>query len=174
MTVIKKTANNFRKQLTLFVEESDAETIEKVRKEFNPVQSEIIKSHLTLCREDEIKDLEKVINNLKNLRSESLTMQLGKIERFNEGRGVFIPAKDKNNEFQNLRKLVLNGLTEQPRHQLPHITLIHPRNAACTDDIFKQLKKVIFPVQLTFKKIYLIEQDGVNPWKITREFELNN
>lgn len=166
-------ASNLRTQLTLFVEESEAETIEKVRKEFNPLQSEIIKSHVTLCREDEIRDLEKLINNLKNLRSKSLTIQLGKIERFDKGRGVFIPAKEKNNEFQNLRKLVLKGLVEQPRNQLPHITLIHPRNATCTDDIYKQLEKVIFPTQLTFKKIYLIEQEGVSGWKIAREFELN-
>ena len=54
--------NNIRRQLTLFVEQKDAETIEKVRQEFNPKQFELIKSHVTLCREDEIQNLEQVIS----------------------------------------------------------------------------------------------------------------
>ena len=43
-----------RKQLTLFLEASEAESIERIRKEFNPKQFALIKSHITLCREDEI------------------------------------------------------------------------------------------------------------------------
>jgi hypothetical protein len=54
---------NIRRQLTLFVEQKDAEIIERVRQEFNPIQFNLIKSHVTLCREDEIQNLEQVISN---------------------------------------------------------------------------------------------------------------
>ena len=47
-----------RRQLTLFVKKEDAETIEQIRQAFNPRQFELIKSHVTLCREDEIQNLE--------------------------------------------------------------------------------------------------------------------
>ena len=53
-----------RRQLTLFVDPKDAINIEQVRNEFNPRQFEIIKAHVTLCREDEIQDLERVMTNL--------------------------------------------------------------------------------------------------------------
>ena len=47
-----KQLNQRRIQLTLFIEENEAETIEQIRKEFNPEQYELIKAHVTLCRED--------------------------------------------------------------------------------------------------------------------------
>ena len=54
-------AINNRIQLTLFVDPKEAVTIERVRQEFNPGQFKLIKAHVTLCREDEIQDLEKVV-----------------------------------------------------------------------------------------------------------------
>ena len=54
---------NIRRQLTLFVGEKDAITIEQIRQKFNPLQFKLIKSHVTLCREDEIENLEQVIEN---------------------------------------------------------------------------------------------------------------
>ena len=56
-----------RLQLTLFIDEDKSEMIEKIRKEFNPLQFELIKSHVTLCREDELDPIEQVIQNLEKL-----------------------------------------------------------------------------------------------------------
>lgn len=56
--------NNTQRQLTLFVAQAAAVTIESIRAAYNPKQTELIKCHVTLCREDEIQDLEKVVNNL--------------------------------------------------------------------------------------------------------------
>ena len=56
-----------RKQLTLFLEEKECKIIETIRKKYNPRQYELIKSHITLCREDEIEDIKHIKRNLENL-----------------------------------------------------------------------------------------------------------
>lgn len=93
-----------RRQLTLFVEQKDAEQIELIRQEFNPRQFEIIKAHVTLCREDEILNLEKVKSNLFFLKQTGLNIEFGKIERFDNGKGLFLPATNNNEEFDDLRR----------------------------------------------------------------------
>lgn len=165
-------ANNIRRQLTLFVNQKDAEIIEQVRRIFNPQQYELIKSHVTLCREDEIQQLEKVITNLHFLKQPQITIGFGEITRFNDGKGLLLPANTDNEDFQILRKKILLGITNNPRRQEPHITLMHPRNATCSDYIFKQVKENTFPKKLKFKRISLIEQRNMGQWKILKEFTL--
>lgn len=77
-----------RRQLTLFIEPKDSETIEHVRTKFNPLQSAIIKSHVTFCREDEIENIERVIANLSRLLDAPLSIEFEKPVRFDEGMGV--------------------------------------------------------------------------------------
>ena len=164
---------NIRKPLTLFVKQKDAETIEQVRKMFNPRQFELIKTHVTLCREDEIENLEQVITNLSLLTQTEIVIEFGKIVRFDNGKGLLLPATTDNIEFQKLRKQALVGLDDNPRKQEPHITLMHPRNSTCTDNIFAQIEKVNFPTKLKFKRISLIEQENGGQWRVLQEFEFN-
>ena len=164
--------NNIRRQLTLFVEHMDAETIEEIGQEFNPRQFEIIKAHVTLCREDEILNLEKVKSNLLLLTQNDFDIEFEKIARFDNGKGLLLPSATDNKEFDNLRRQVLSGLIDNPRKQEPHITLMHPRNSTCTDNIFQQLEKINLPTKLNFKKISLIEQKDSGQWKILQEFNL--
>ena len=162
-----------RLQLTLFIDAPDAVSIEKIRKEFNPAQYDLIKSHVTLCREDELEQIEKIILNLTHLKHGPVTIDFGRVVRFSEGKGVMIPAAGDNDPFQQLRKTILHGIIEQPRKHEPHITLMHPRNATCTDDIFNQIQQSIFPDQITFQTIALIEQEAGKKWHVMKEFELN-
>lgn len=166
--------HNIRRQLTLFVEQKDAETIEQVRREFNPIQFELIKSHVTLCREDEIENFEQIKINLLHLKQNEIVIEFGKAKRFDNGKGLLLPATIDDGEFQELRRQVLVGLTDNPRKQQPHITLMHPRNSTCTDNIFKEIEKVRFPTKLKFKKISLIEQVNGGKWKILEDFEFIN
>ncbi len=163
---------NIRRQLTLFVDPKDAETIEQVRQEFNPKQFELIKSHVTLCREDEIQNLDQIISNLLYLTQEEIIIEFKKATRFDNGKGVFLPATTNNESFQELRKQVLLGLHNNLRKQEPHITLMHPRNSTCTDEIFQQIEKIVLPTHLIFKSISLIEQEDGGKWRILQEFEL--
>jgi 2'-5' RNA ligase len=161
-----------RKQLTLFIAGQN-EAIEKIRAEFNPEQYRLISAHVTLCREDEIEQIEKVIENIKSIsRGKPVTMAFNPPERFENGKGVYIPAKGENPEFYELRKTVLNGVNEFPRKPLPHITLMHPRNSTCTDVIFDQIKKYELPTELIFDTISLIEQNNGGPWIIIEQFAI--
>lgn len=162
-----------RTQLSLFLE--PAADIERARAEFNPLQHALIACHVTLCREDEIEpQWERVLFNLENLRAAPLTVQLGPPARFDEGRGVLLPAEGDNEAFQQLRAAVLHGVIEAPRRHQPHITLLHPRNATCTDEIFERIGGLQFPRFVVFHAISWIRQMETDaPWVELRRFELN-
>lgn len=149
------------------------EIIEKIRAQFNPIQYYLIPAHVTLCREDEIEPIEKVIENIKSIaRAEPIRLEFDPPERFENGKGVIIPAKKYNAGFSNLRKTILKGLNEHPRNHLPHITLMHPRNSTCTNIIWSHIQKQVLPTELLFDKISLIEQHDGGPWITIGEFSI--
>ncbi|MEP7371842.1 MAG: 2'-5' RNA ligase family protein [Chitinophagaceae bacterium] len=161
-----------RIQLTLFIDENKSEAIEKIRKEFNPEQYGLIKSHVTLCREDELESVEIAMQNLGKLNYSWITIDFGAAVRFSKGKGVLIPSYGDNEQFHQLRGFILKGTTKNPQWYEPHITLMHPRNSTCTDGIFQQIEKVGLPVKLTFRKVSLIEQEEKSKWNVLKEYEL--
>lgn len=163
---------NVRRQLTLFVYKADSKNIEAIRSTYNPLQRQLIDSHVTLCREDEIRNLEKVIDNLNQLNQQAITISFGQVTRFDNGKGVLIPAMGNNESFYKLRQQVLAGLNDDPGRQEPHITLMHPRNSTCTDNIFELIQQVNLPAKLQFKTISLIAQVNGGKWETLRTYDL--
>lgn len=161
-----------RRQLTLFIDPKQSANIESIRQIFNPEQYALISAHVTLCREDELEPIDNVINRLENCVFHAVTIEFDAIVRFSDGKGVLIPAKENNLPFQQLREKILEGLVEKPRKHEPHITLLHPRNATCTDNVFEKIQKSSFPKQIEFGKISLIEQEFGQKWSVLREFDL--
>lgn len=159
-----------RKQLTLFVPEDHAAFLEKIRQKYNPIQYNLIPSHVTLCREDEIEPLERVLENLQTLKMGELLIYFDPISRFSEGKGLMMPGAPTNEAFYQLRKNVLKGVQDIPRNHQPHLTLMHPRNSTCTDEIFRKLSSLSFPHYFSFQKISLIEQEIGRKWEVLREF----
>jgi 2'-5' RNA ligase len=158
-----------RRQLTLFLR-NNYETIERIRATFNPVQHGLIAAHVTLCRDEEIESIEGIIENMTSIQLKTpVTIQFDTVERFADGQGVLIPTKGLNNSFQELRKVVL-GVNELTKEQQSHITLMHPRNANCTDEIFEQIRKCELPSALDFDRVSLIEQIDGSKWKTIQEF----
>src|SRR5688572_3486275 len=162
-----------RRQLSLFVDEKQSATLENIRQKFNPQQYRLIKAHVTLCREDEIEAIETVLYNLTNQVLPKISICFGKTTRFSDGNGVLLPADDNLHSFRTLRSQILHGIIEAPRNHEPHITLMHPRNSTCTDDIYQQIANIILPSFITFERISLIEQLDQGKWKIIQEFDLN-
>jgi 2'-5' RNA ligase len=160
-----------RRQLTLFVNKNDSIEIEEVRKKYNLIQFQIIAAHVTLCREDELLNLKQVIENLEKNDFNKLQMSFEKAIRSSNQKGVLLPAKGFES-FQNLRKNVLNGSIKVPKNLNPHITLLHPRNASLTDEIFNEISEYKFPQKINFSKVSLIEQEIDSKWEILREFDL--
>ena len=169
---MKDNMNVKRIQLSLFVNEKDSEIIESVREEFNPVQYELIKCHVTLCRDEELTAIEKVIENLENLRYPTFMIEFGGVQRFSDGKGVLIPGIGHNESFQALRALILKGVVNNPVKQEPHITLTHPRNSTCTDNDFSKIEKMKLPDKLEFTKISVIQQEEKSKWNILKSFLL--
>jgi hypothetical protein len=164
--------STIRKQLTLFISDQN-KMIEKVRATFNPVQHQLIAAHVTLCREDEIQPLATVLRNLQTIiLNEPIRIDFEPIERFEHGKGLLMPAKTDNKAFHELRKMVLKDVIELPRIHLPHVTLIHPRNATCTDELFDQIKQYQFPTELYFNQISLIEQKNDGKWLVIEQFPI--
>ena len=165
-TFVGMNTSNTRRQLTLFVEPAEAEAIEQIRRRFNPVQHALIAAHVTLCREDELEPLEQLLANLAELSFSPITIDFGPVIRFSEGCGVMLPAVGANTAFHQLRRQILRGLTDNPRNAEAHITLMHPRNAVCTDEIFAQIQTSQLPRRLVFSTVSLIEQELHQPWQI--------
>ncbi len=163
--------NEIRKQLTLFIEKSN-ENIEKIRAEFNPEQFDLIKAHVTLCREDEIEPIDKIIERIRSINlKKPIRIEFNGAERFAGGNGVLIPAKNENIEFRELRETIL-GQNKYLKEHFPHITLMHPRNSKCDDEKFEQILNRELPTVLEFEKISLIEQKNGGKWKILSEFKI--
>ncbi|MEO7523885.1 MAG: 2'-5' RNA ligase family protein [Ferruginibacter sp.] len=163
-----------RTQLTLFVEENKSEAIERIREKFNPEQYALIKSHVTICREHELEQIEKIISGLIKLRHSPITINFGKVIRFSNGAGVLLPAAGDNKEYHSLRQIILQPVIQNIQEASPHITLMHPGNSFCTNNLYQELENIRFPVRLQFRKISLIEQEAGKKWQIVREFELTN
>ncbi|MFY0605879.1 MAG: 2'-5' RNA ligase family protein [Cyclobacteriaceae bacterium] len=165
--------NTTRKQLTLFLDSTESSSFEIIRECYNPEQFRIIKCHITLCREDEIEEIETIQQNLEGLNLPTFNLKLGEIQRFSKGNGVLIGVADIENQFENLRRLVLQNVIAKPRDHKPHITLMHPRNSKCTDSEFAKIQGVNFPTEIKISNVSLIEQELRNAWKILREYPLN-
>lgn len=162
-----------RKQLTLFIDDPGG-NIEKIRSKFNPVQFKLIPAHITLCREDEIEPIAQTIQRIKSISIEKpIRIVLNELVRFDNGKGVFISTSGSGKEFVDLRKKVL-GQPELKKEQVPHLTLMHPRNSTCTDEIFNLIKVYNLPSDLEFHTISLIEQINGGKWRTLEQFEILN
>ncbi len=162
-----------RLQLTLFVPPQQAACIETIRQAVNPLQYALIKSHLTLCREDELEPLDTALRNLQQVKHPSITIGFGPAIRFAEGKGILLPAIEGLPSFQVLRKAILKNIADNPRLHQAHITLLHPRNATCTDAIFAKVQQASLPMQIQFDTISLIEQIDGGAWTVLEQFVLD-
>lgn len=156
---------NKRIQISLYFDEEESQELENIRKTYNLVQYHLIPAHITLCREEELKEIESLKNDLNNFKFEPFTIHLEKPKRVAEGKGVLLPVQE-NSNFLELRKLFIKDLNIGKDFFEPHITLMHARNSECTDPIFKEIIKKDLPKKLNVISIHLIEQINGGKWKI--------
>jgi hypothetical protein len=161
---------NIRRQLSLFVPVVEGVQLESVRHELDPVQSELIRAHVTLCREDEIVQLSasEIEARLQGW-AKPLTLSFGPPMIF-QGHGVLLPCVAGESEFHELRAQLL-GTTAIRRHS-PHITLAHPRNPPSAKWALPDAVGLPQTLSYTFVEIASIEQVGGAAWRVIREFRL--
>jgi 2'-5' RNA ligase len=162
-----------RTQLTLFVPAAAAFEIERVRAAFNPVQHRLIRSHMTLARDEEVADRVRVLAALAGLRRPPVTLRFDPPVRFSDGAGALLPGTDDRGDFAALRRAVLANGASEPRPHPPHITIMHPRNSTCTDALFAELVGFAWPARVAFDHVALIEQVDGEPWQTLVETALD-
>lgn len=158
MTLLQKTST--RRQATLFL--YGCEHIETIRNQYNPVQAALIHPHVTLCREDEVVNWDCLKCKAERACPFELNVQFGKPVR--EGDLVYLPMTENALAFDKLRHELLTEDGLAPRQHVAHLTLIHPRNGRCTDELFDDLWMMLQPFEATFSEIALIEQSDGGPW----------
>lgn len=149
-----------RRQASMYL--SGQQAIEDLRMQFNPSQACLIPAHVTLCREDEVKDWSLFESRVLEIGCIGITIDFGMPIR--DGNFVYLPAISVTDPFDDLRVKLLKNGTDVPRKQMPHITLIHPRNGCCTDVAFAAISRQIEPFSWTFREILMIEQIDGGPW----------
>ena len=155
-----------RRQSTLFL--TAVPLIDGIRARFNPVQSELIASHVTLIREDEVDDWGLPAEIASTTAIPELTLQFGG-PQLDDGL-LYLPCVGDTAEFDRLRETLLSS--PATRKHSPHITLIHPRNGKCSDESFREIVGLVKPFEHTFREIAFIEQRNGGAWRTLETFPL--
>jgi hypothetical protein len=155
-----------RRQLTLWLPETQRLVVESIRLRIDPSQHALIPAHVTLCRDDELPDLGDLRKRLDGLGRFSLTLKFGGPEVLPDG-CVLLRPKSGVEEFQALRKAILGP--SSPSYG-PHLTLLHPRNAQGASYELAAITRELQGLSISFRTIALIEQHGSSPWQVQREY----
>lgn len=157
-----------RRQATLYLPLADSTAIESLRARFNRVQFELIRAHVTLCREDEVSDWDKIASRLSDPGSIEVKLSFG--EPVRDGNLVYLPATGSTESYDALRSALLSTRNSLPRKHDPHITLVHPRNGTCSDFVFDEIACQLKPFTITFRSVTLIEQVDGGSWQELKTF----
>jgi 2'-5' RNA ligase len=150
-----------RRQVSMYL--SGVPDIVALRFRYNRAQAELIPPHVTLCREDEVDDWSALQIRIREILPVHVTLGFGGPVR--KENLVYLPAITGTRQFDELRSKLLSANGREPRKHSPHITIIHPRNGICTDEIFEEIALRIRPFAAAFRAISLIEQSDGGPWK---------
>lgn len=155
-----------RRQATLFL--TGVPLIDRIRSRFDPIQSGLIASHVTLIREDEVEDWDVLAERASTIKIPEVTLRFG-APALEDGL-LFLPCVGNTAPFDRLRKVLLDS--PAVRKHSPHITLIHPRNGRCTDESFKEIVGLVEPFEHTFRKVAFIQQQNGGAWRNIATFPL--
>ncbi len=152
-----------RRQATLYLPLPWSICVESIRSQFNPVQFDLIRAHVTLCREDEVSDWVELASRLSKLGAIEVALDFGMPVR--EDNLVYLSSVGSTQSFDRLRHSILATDAFSPRKHNPHITLIHPRNGICSDSTIDEITRQHKPFSTIFHCVTLIEQDKAGRWQ---------
>ena len=165
------TATNSRSQLTLFVPPPWGTQLDSFRRILDPVQASLIAAHVTLCREDEIAELDpnSIFDRVAEWQLGPVALDFGLPLRF-FGHGVLLPCLNGSDRFQELRRWLLQD--QGARAHEAHITLAHPRNTRSPENTDATLKACPHGLHLEFPSVALIQQEQGSTWAVVRDAAL--
>ncbi|WP_196138709.1 2'-5' RNA ligase family protein [Aliikangiella sp. G2MR2-5] len=158
-----------RKQLSMYASGDYIGKIETVRKLVDPIQFRLIPAHITLCREDELKDLNHINKRLSQINFPTLKIRFAKAKRFGS-HGLMMECIEGERDFLQIREFILEST--QIRRQIPHVTLAHPRNNKASSNSLTNTFILPENLELEFPTIHLIEQINSEPWHVLSTYDL--
>jgi hypothetical protein len=160
-----------RTQLSLYAPSPSAEKLDEVRRRLDPVQAGLIPAHVTLCREDELQDIDltRLGAIIRSSDASPIRMRFGHPVFF-QGHGILLPCMEGADDFQKLRCLVLG--THTARSHAPHITLAHPRNPRSSHNTPGSLASIPRDWVIVFSEIMHILQRDTLPWQVIEQHSL--
>lgn len=158
-----------RRQLSLYASGGDTAVIERLRERLDPVQFALIPAHVTLCREEDLADVDEVGLDQRLRGARRLALRFGAAQSFST-HGILLPCIEGEAEFQALRACALGRLVT--RTQSPHITLAHPRNPKAPDNRPEVAASLGAGRRCEFNRVNLIEQIAGGPWRTLRSWSL--
>jgi hypothetical protein len=157
-----------RRQATLYLPSPFRTTVESIRSRLNRAQFDLIRAHVTLCREDEVCNWDEFASRLIAMDTIEVALEFGMPVRDNDL--VYLPATGSSESFDKLRYSLLSTQGTLPRKHNPHITLIHPRNGTCSDCMFDEIASRCRPFSATFRRVSLVEQVDGGRWQDLKTF----
>lgn len=160
-----------RHQLSLFAPEPVAAALDATRAILDPIQHGLIPAHVTACRDEEMQALRG--NELEGAIDAAslgpITLVFGRAVPFDD-HGILLPCISGQEEFSAFRARLLG--TPQPRREVPHITLAHPRNPKSMGNDLAVALKLPAQIEIMFSEACLIEQRKGKRWQVLRCFRL--
>lgn len=135
-----------RRQLTLIVAPDQHAALDRVRQRLDPKQYAIVPAHVTLCRDEELVPWPEIHRRLERLVPFSIRMPFGEPRRLADG-CILLRLTDGMEPYQELRNSILGA--PAPHHG-PHLTLLHPRNAAAVESDLGRLAQELAGTVVTF------------------------
>lgn len=143
------------------------------RRLLDPLQADLICAHVTLCREDELAELDPALlrARLAAPAARCLTLQFGQPKTF-AGHGVLLPCVAGDEEFSALRRWVLDS--PDVRRAEPHLTLAHPRNPRSEHNTAANVAAAPRNLSVRFPGACLIRQQGAAAWGLLELYALSS
>lgn len=118
-----------RRYLLFVLDGEAAETVQGLRRQWDPVMAERIDAHLTLVYPQEFDDEELLLERAAAAASNTAPFEVrpGTVERSNLG-GVWARVLDDSGAWAELRSSILTP-PFRPYPVTPHITIVHPRTS---------------------------------------------
>lgn len=164
-------AGIIRRQLSLFAPEPWATRLDEIRAVLDPVQHHLIAAHVTVCRDEEVEALlaGDLAGAIAAARRGPITLGFGRAVAF-DGHGVLLPCVAGEEELASFRARLLGA--SQPRRQIPHITLAHPRNPKAAGNDLAATRSLPSKIEIEFGEACVIEQRPGDVWRALRRFPL--
>ena len=154
-----------RLQLSLYVGEPEAGTIDALRAGLDPLQQALIPPHVTLARDGDIDTRSGADwrERVAALHESALRLRFGSAEGFHE-HGILLRCIGGLDRFDALRARILGPAALS---LAPHVTLAHPRNPkAPGNSLARARAELPSPLELRFDTLNLIEQCNGGPWRV--------